>query len=118
MTKSNEQCAGKCGSTLAVTNTNPDRLCGKCQKILDPRFNNARYKAWIEAGKPPAASMLVKFPVQPKPRTGGQVAAPRKYPNPADLPTPYLLQCHKELMRRAKIAQQEAALLATFVEAK
>lgn len=111
---SSEKCGGGCGLRLAVGNTNPDRLCGGCQAKIGytHRGEGSRYARWVAAGRP----ALEVFMQGEKVRTVHRpTKAERKLPEPEGLPTQYLIQCHRELKRRAAKLEQEAKLLKTYM---
>lgn len=97
-----EKCA-RCTRKLAEGNTNPERLCGYCQRAVDP-------DNWRALGRPkinyPEAANVAR-----KPRSHKD----RKLPDPASLPVKYLIECNKELKLRAARMAQDAKLLAPFI---
>lgn len=98
-----EKCS-RCTRHLAVANTSPDRLCGYCQRAVD-------VKKWRAEGSPRVDYKEGENRPPPVKRNGKH--------SPTDvkgLSTAYLLECHKELRRRAAGMAREAALLKPFME--
>lgn len=66
-----------CEAKLAMLNTNPDGLCGTCQKSLRP--GQSRYEAWVAQGRPALKQMLAQFPVKRiHRRTRAEILAARR----------------------------------------
>lgn len=137
-----EKCAAKCGRTLAANNTNPDRICGKCQQVL--KRGTAKYEAWKREGKPALADLLKKMPIKPRPRrTKAEIAAEKRAAREAaraarstvgasvtratadkvevvtlppawELPLDYLVECAAELRAREATARKFLADLRKF----
>lgn len=113
---SEEKCP-RCDRPLAVSNTNPDRLCAPCQRYLG-KPESEKYQAWINLGKPQANAMtwilwLEASPFKPAvaPAVRRPKGAARVEGKVEDLPTQVLIACAKELKRRSVEAKQIIAAM-------
>ena len=50
MRMSKTQCA-RCNRFLATSNTNPDGLCGYCQREIGSHHNGAAFQEWLARGR-------------------------------------------------------------------
>jgi hypothetical protein len=91
----NEMCS-RCDRHLSVDNTNPDKLCGRCQNDLNAHRKGAAYLEWVKAGMPRCVN---RMGTTPAPVEAHKI-------NVRDLPDALLILCAKELRRRADAAKK------------
>lgn len=112
-TISDRECS-RCDNKLAVQNKNKDGLCSACQRDLNPHIDKSeKYTEWLKAGKP-----RIEGRKRPKrdvlhltrPSTRRIRYTGRHMPDPATVPTSYLVACFKELARRSSEAEELMAV--------
>jgi hypothetical protein len=114
---SDMQCSLKCGRKLAKVNTNPEGMCGICQRHM--KRGTARWEVWEASGRKATWAELAKAaPIiklaTPRGPNGFTEEARRTItshlPAVGRLPTAYLMECVAEFQRRVKEAERVTAL--------